>query len=566
MISSTAQIENLALRNPLAYGISYVDLLQNTQWQIKERRWATDIYQAVNPYEIERNPTGKARRLVIMKSTQCGMSTMGINRVFHFTDFWDVRVMYTLPRQQDVIDFVSTRVDPMIQASPRLLGRLGMPKSTHAKRLGNSFIFFMELSVEPRMMPADALYIDEVDLSDPTFMATAQNRLDASQWKLNYFFSTPTLPNFGIDGLYHSSDMNRWMVGCSHCGFKQQMDWDKNLLREGPAMDPTRVWYGCQKCGKEITKEDIQMGEWVAEFPSRSDTTVGYHVSQLMTHSAPDLYKIFIDPQTKLVEFYRKRLGKPYEVGGGEIGRVDFLENCFDEPYKVESEPDNVSTYYMGVDQGNALQVVLMKRPPNSSRLKVVDAFVIPNAGSFDPIIPYINKFKVKKIVVDNEPNTHSAERLQKMYPGRVVRADYVDQKQRIAEKKLTNGVIDMVMLGRTEAMDDYIDRLRRGQLALPGSATSFTEATDLVINQTLNMRRDVLMKRTHAGNEEQVGVWRALGPDHFAHAMVYAITAYDLSLKGNFRAQEVGPALNEDGTRKETIAVPKKNTKIRIL
>ena len=63
-------------------------------------------------------------------------------------------------------------------------------------------------------MPMDALYLDEVDLCNPDHVGTAINRLDASNWKLVTYLSTPTLPNTGIDAAFQNSDQSEWVVRC----------------------------------------------------------------------------------------------------------------------------------------------------------------------------------------------------------------------------------------------------------------------------------------------------------------------------------------------------------------
>lgn len=547
----TAQeLESAALKNPLIYGMSYIDLLQDRKWDMGSRLWQEDIYKAVNPYYIEKNPVGQPRRLVVMKSTQCGLSTAGLVKMFHFADMWNVRVMYTLPRRPDVADFVGTRIDPMIKASPRLLSKLGQPDSTRAKRIGNSFIFFMELSVEPRMMPADALYVDEVDLSDPVFMGTAQNRLDASHWKLNYFFSTPTLPNYGIHGLYLASDRREWLVKCKHCGKEQVLDWDKNLKILGVESAPKKVFYGCQACSEEFTTEDIQTsGRWVAEQPSISEETAGFHVSQLMTHTAPALWVAFKDPQTSLVEFYRKRLGKPLEISGGVLTRADIIENSFFVPHEIETEHDGVSDYYMGVDQGNELQLIVAKIRPGDGleRCLIVHIEVVPFEKGFDRVGELMEQFQIKNAVLDANPNRHTANQLSKDFYGRLSIADYVDAKERVKrredDKKVTVGVV----LGRTLSFDSLYDSIFKGYWQLPGNANAMYPMVDKLIQQTVALRRDVIEEKGRDGIRS-IGVWRALGPDHFAHALVYLKTAIELDkLKKRYRIKVIGEGDNTE-------------------
>lgn len=232
---------SLARRDPLSFGLLYIDLLEDKIWDFETRAWLPEIYGAVNPWNIERYPVGLSRRLVVEKATQVGISTLAMTKMFHLASNWPVRIGYTLPRQQDTIDIVTTRIDPMIRHSPYLREKLGVPDSTHAKQFGDSYLYFMELTVEPRMIPLDALYVDEVDLSEPDNVDIVSNRMDASRWKLATYLSTPTIPNYGIHKFYNSSDMREWLVKCPKCNYWQTLDWEQNLRVVGAANNPTRV-------------------------------------------------------------------------------------------------------------------------------------------------------------------------------------------------------------------------------------------------------------------------------------------------------------------------------------
>lgn len=524
------RIKNLTLKDPLSFGITYIDLLEDKQWEVDSRLWSVEPYHQVNPFYIEREP-GHVRKLVIRKSTQSGISTLALTKMFHFACHWPVRVFYTLPRQQDVHDMVGTRVDPMIRNSPKLKELLGNPDSTHAKKIGDSYVFFMELSVEPRMMPADAIFVDEVDLSDPTFMSTAVNRMDASRWKLSYYLSTPTLPYYGIDALYNVSDKRQWMVKCPKCGHRQSLDWEVNLRVQGPRTDPTKVFYGCEKCSAELTIEHIQTGEWVPEKPSRSDESVGYHVHQLLTTPAPELYKSFMDPQTTLVEFYRKRLGKPYEVGSGSLSRDDFLINCFDDPYEAEhgwAGDDNI--YYLGADQGNEIQVTIAKVETNSRRKKIVHVELIPIEKGFNRVAQLMRLYRVRRAVIDGNPNRHEVTKLTTEFPGRVLIADYIEQKETFRAKKgQKKSYLTNISINRTTAFDALVDGIRSGEWALPGTPPHLSSDIELLIDHLLAIKRDTEIRKKPSGSVE-VGVWRALRADHLAHAMSYLNAAIELN------------------------------------
>jgi hypothetical protein len=553
------KLKSLTLRDPLAFGISYIDLLEGKHWEVASRAWANEIYQVVNPWVIEKYPVGQPRRVVVTKSTQAGISTWGMVRMFHFATNWPVRIFYTLPRQQDVLDFVTTRIDPMIKASPYLSTLLSTPDSAHAKRIGDSYLFFMELSVEPRMMPADALFVDEVDLSNPDYMSTALNRLDASRWKLSYYLSTPTLPNYGIHGLYTMSDMREWLIKCPKCNYEQPLDWEINLRVEGAPSDPTRVYYGCQKCDAEITVEHAQTGRWVAEKPGAD--TIGFHIHQMLTTPAPLLYAHYRDPQTKLVEFYRKRLGKPYEIGGGSLSRDDILATCFDDPYEPEASYDGKSTYFLGADQGNEIQVIIGKISPGSSRPKVVHVELIPLEKGFDRLEQLINIFKIRSGVVDANPNRHATVALTKKYPGRILIADYIEQRDVWkATKSGGSSYLTNVAINRTAGFDGLMKSIGDGEWAIYGTPPGLPQEVELLIDQVTALKRDIETRKTTSG-ETQVGVWRKLRADHLAHAWLYMMTAKEISRGRRVRiaglstqVQEEAPQEDEDKPRDDII------------
>ena len=570
--NTAARLDNAAQKNTLVYGVSYIDLLEGRKWQLAQRMWQDEIYKAVNPFDVQNNPS-LPRTLTIMKPTQVGMSTMGVIKNLHFLDYWNVRTMYTLPRQQDVTDMVSTRVEPMIAKSPRLSKKLGKPDSSRVKRIGDSYMFFMELSVEPRMMPADALYIDEVDLSDSVNLETALNRLDNSPWQLKYYFSTPTLSNFGIHSLYLQSDAREWFVKCPSCGKWQVLDWYQNLRIKGPEREPTSVHYGCTGCDHFFTQEDIQSGRWVAEFPSRSSTHLGYHVSQLMTHTPEWLYSKFIDPKTTLVEFYRKRLGKPYEIGSGSLSREDFLVYAFphDGGYfnlelVADNNPDN--QYFMGVDQGNNLQVVVVKKNKHENFARIVWSEIVDFETGFSRLTELMYNYRVSRCVIDADPNRHDAHTFQSKFVGKVFVADYsskIDRRWKIRLNPKT-GVKEGVVIHRTEEFDALLTSIVNAEWQLAGEPPSRIEQrVEKIISHVTALRRDIIKVKTTSG-EEDVAIYRSVGPDHLAHSLAYVHVAMEIENGAStFRMRVIGAEPIPESGKKEGKVDKEKRKVIRL-
>jgi len=568
------RINSATLKSPLAYGIANVDLLENKKWEVLERKWIEGVYDAINPYYLEKDPIGRAHEMCLMKPTQVGMSTMGLVKMFHFADYWDIRAIYTLPRQQDVIDLVSTRVDPMIRASERLTELLGKPDSTRVKSIGNSYVFFMELSVEPRMMPADALYIDEVDLSDQGHLGTALNRLDASNWRIINQFGTPTISNFGIDSMYKRSDMQRWMLKCESCGTWQHLEWDKHVKIVGNLDKPTDVYFGCVKCNNRFELDFIQTGKWVAEKPSITKDRVGFHISQLMNKTAFELYIHLLDPKQTLVEFWRKRLGLPYELSGGQLEREDILLNCFREHFEFEAFANPEEQYYMGVDQGNALQVMIGRYDKEKNRINVVHTEIIPPSeeDNFVRLGQLMRLYEIRKAVIDGDPNRNSVKTLRKAFPGRILLADYAktertwqvsakdnDGKSVIKSKTKTN-----VAINRTDSFDAFIESVNEGMWGLPGGTTPIHPHIETVMSQWTKIKRDVEFKTKSDGEKVELAVYRSVGADHFAHAAGYLKTAVEIGKGTKFRARIIGQSASGGVGDKDLTVAPKRALRIR--
>jgi hypothetical protein len=534
------KLAELTRRDPLAFALTHVDLLDNKKWELDTRAWLPEIFNQVNPWVVEKNPTYyPTKTLAVIKSTQAGITTLAISKALHFLSNWTVRVGYMLPRWRDLQDFASTRLDPIIKTSPYLRSiKKPEPDNASVKAINNSYLFFMEGTVEPRSMPIDMLLVDEVDLCDPPNVGTAINRMDASPWKLLTYLSTPTLPNTGIDAIYQTSDQREWTVHCT-CGHWQIMDWDKHLRIRGNPNDPEDVWFACEKCDRVLTVHDIQNGEWIAQMPSQANTAFGYHIHQMLTTSARELYKHYRDPTQSIAEFWRKRLGKTYTMQGGSVTRDDILINCFTEPYEMQPAHDGGGdTYVMGADQGNRIHVVIGKIPKGKKSIQVVWVETIPLEKGFDRLKQLVKLFRIKRGVVDRNPNAHEVKKMVDAFPSRILAADYNEDPKTWDVKKDEKGNPVAVGINRTMGFDDLLESIGEGRLSLPGTPPRLHQEVESVIDHVTSIKRDEEERKTASG-VKNVFVYRKLrSADHYAHALSYMNIAAKAAMKGgSFRS-----------------------------
>jgi len=326
-------IQTKARYSPLIWSVANI-VLPDGLWDFTERKWQIAIMEDPHP------------RIVSKKPSQVGETTIFICKALWFMHYRRTRVIWTFPRQEDVSEFVTTRFRPILHNSPNIARHVGQsrddPQSQRITKYKNSYT------------TADLLANDEVDRSDPDNLEAFLGRLENSKYKIHYRFSTPTIPNFGIDRIFNEeSDQRYWMVRCPHCGHRQSLKWDVNLMFD----KNDHPYYGCEKCRRDLTPEAIINGEYVAMYPSR--LVHGYQVSGMMLPlSKPPVYMYQRFKTMKRKNFYNLLLGETYEASGLKFDPEVILSNVFvptEEPYQhmYSAKGDT----YMGVDQKGDLHV-----------------------------------------------------------------------------------------------------------------------------------------------------------------------------------------------------------------
>src|SRR3990167_2818050 len=80
--------------------------------------------------------------LVVMKATQIGWSVLAILKSIWFAKYRGANIVYTLPSKSVVKDFVSPKVDPLIESNPSIKALIGKTDSTALKAIDKRFIYF----------------------------------------------------------------------------------------------------------------------------------------------------------------------------------------------------------------------------------------------------------------------------------------------------------------------------------------------------------------------------------------------------------------------------------------
>lgn len=304
----------------------------------------------------------------IIKSRQLGLSEIGVAEMLHFADIYshkNVKCMYTFPTNKQMKDFVSTRLNPVLSQGYYSTIRDIKEDSLEKKKIRNSFLLFRSASKGSAVegVDIDYLSLDEYDRVTAGAETSALESMTSSVFQVVRRWSTPTIPNFGIHELYERSDQRVYMHKCDSCGFRQQMDYEKNiecLNEDGVDILAKTVKEGtfrfiCQKCGKPLDR--WYNGEWVAKYPDRTvdgGGTRGYLITQMnaVWISADTLKRKELEAKSKQ-HFYNYTLGYPYEDVSLSVRQSDILNNRREDLPKPMKNRGDYRFISVGIDWGN---------------------------------------------------------------------------------------------------------------------------------------------------------------------------------------------------------------------
>lgn len=492
-------------KSTLIWAINNIKLPKNMPWSFEDRRWQLDIMD------------DQSKQIVVRKPTQVGLSTVMLAKMLHFADMHQCRAVITLPRQDDVYDMVNSRLAEIIQESPYIRSKMVGVDNVRMKRFGKSWLHFVEMSVPPRMMDVDWMLNDEVDLSDMEHLEQAVSRMDASHFGYHHRISTPSIHDYGIDAIYQLSDKKEWFVTCGYCSHEQSLSWFSNVANDGK-----KTWYKCSRCGNKLHAQDIKEGRWIATGNTNSDIS-GYQINQLMcTYIDPN--KLWLQYKTLAPKnFYNFRLGIPYAQTTGGFDRNSILQTAFVVSYSREDFPNKGAYYVLGCDQGNVLHYVVAEALEGA--IRVVNMGTIPFDLGFDELARIMEKYRIRMAVIDGLPNHHSSRALVSNFKNRAVTA-YFNNIDEIYRLKLEE---QRVVINKTDAYDLLYDRFSRGEVLFYTNDGSLPKEVDTAIFHLTNMRRDAEEQKTKTGGRKTFHVWKSVGQDHYADALVYAAIAADI-------------------------------------
>jgi hypothetical protein len=306
-----------------------------------DRRFMVDILTDMTPNQV------------IKKCAQIGGSVTFTLKTLWAPKYRGWSIIYTFPTDDDVREFVGTKVNKIIQSNPQVFGDL-QTDNIERKQIGDNFVFYKGTISKTAAISttADLLVHDEADRSDQKTLETYQSRLKGKKaFKGTWVFSNPTTEKGIVDNMWQRSDQKEWNITCSHCHSEQVLTWPDSV-------NIAANIYQCKDCKRELSDFDRRWGRWVAGRPDQAYDAVtnplgvsGYHISLLMAPWVP-AREIVNDSQGDQEYFYNFILGEPYNPGDLRVTRSTILDNWTPKDLTEDQ-------YYLGVDVGNVKHYAL---------------------------------------------------------------------------------------------------------------------------------------------------------------------------------------------------------------
>jgi len=440
-----------------------------------------------------------SRFQVIKKCVQVGATVAFTLKSAFFCKKGKMNVIYTMPSDEDVSDFVKTKADMIFKANPELRDDF-KSDTIGLKQIGDRFIYYNGTKSKTASLSksADLLIHDEIDRSDLKIVEQFRSRLANSDYKGIWYLSNPSIVGVGIDEFWQKSDKKEWFITCKGCGLEQYLKWEDNI-------DEINKKYVCKDCGKEFSNNDRRLGHWIATDPGKEMS--GYHISQMMSPkwTVSDLLR---EKEDKGEDYFRNfYLGEPYSAGE-DIGLRQAITDIW-----TDEELEKNGPYYMGIDIGNIKHYVI------GSRKGIFEIGVCRTREELEKIIDKWNP----TWVMDSGPERTWAEEFKKKYPKGFLNFYHADKDKAeiIRWGGEGRGVEDRknwgyVWTDRTRIIDKVIYEMLRGNFMIGISR----EHLEKYIKHWESMRK-IIEESTDKTKKRYTWI-TTNGIDHWCHATVY--------------------------------------------
>lgn len=453
----------------------------------KNHRFLYDIYRDQSQY------------LCVMKAAQVGMSTLEVLKNFYDANRYKMDIIYTLPTDADVQQFVGGKVNRILAQNPILQAYTKDKDTIEQKQIGDSMIYFRGTwtAKQAIMVTADRLVHDEVDSSKQDVVKDYEARLQHSKFKQKHVFSHPSVPGNGVHTEWEQSDQKHWLVKCGACKQEQYLEWPQSIC-------PERKVFVCKECDEPLSDDMRRKGRWARKVGREGAKYSGYWVSLLMCPwvTAQEILDKYNDTKVSREFFWNKVLGLPYVGSGNKVFKDQILGNLTD---KINSQEGRL---VIGVDPGIDIRYVIGNRE---------GLFYYGQAKDYEGLDALMTEYEKAIMVIDQGGDIIGQRKLREKYPGRVFLCHYRPDRKTLGLIKWGDNDEDgNVIVDRNRMIQLVIDEFSDKRIPLQGNENDWYDYwlhwSHIYRDMEINPETGDLIRY----------VWKRSDRDDWVHATVY--------------------------------------------
>lgn len=265
------------------------------QWRTSRTPFLKEIMECLSPRH-------RCRKVVFMKPVQIGGTQVAVNWVGYTMDRSPTAMLFYEPIIDMAKRLTKEKLDPVIQATPTLRGKVREARSrdsgntTYRKEFLGGFlnILWANSSAGSRSTSAPRIVVDEVDeyeqdVGDQGHPCDLIEKRAAAYARYKIFeLSTPTLEATSrIERDYQLGSQGRYHVPCPFCGHYQYLSWERLVYTFDGVKRPEDAAYQCESCEQLIAESyktwmmDSARAKWVHAYPERVEDVASFHLNLL---------------------------------------------------------------------------------------------------------------------------------------------------------------------------------------------------------------------------------------------------------------------------------------------
>lgn len=492
-------------------------------------------------------------RVAVQKCSQIGLSELSARKCLGIAAMTKgTHIQYVMPTRTMATKFSSSRLSTIIETSPMLSNMASKTvKGTELKKIGSSFIHMGGTSGSATgaiSVPAKYVIMDEVDFSDQTVLGKYESRLkhtgeDEHHRKGTIIkFSTPTVPDFGINIDFKDSDQKHYNVRCQHCEHDFAPDYFKDVVIPGftkkiedlaPAdiksgtLDIMNAYMACPECGGDVWDAlcDPKRRHWVPKYPE--NIISGYQIHPWDVPNVNSIPSIMMQMPgyEVLSDFYNFTIGIPW-VDNENSFNLERLESTTPCDWIDDGSGGG---FVMGVDIGKTSHITVGRRNVDGTEeVNYLERYTVAgdNEALYNRIVEVAKLFKVQCTVIDAAPDfTTALEVIKKLPLGTVYACEYTRNRSKTLEAiQLPTNPEDetefVAKVYRTGTLQDFLRAHNAGRIRyFPKNTSPVTRAEFTELFSHLKNTKKLRITNAEGHVEER---FVNTGDDHYTHSINY--------------------------------------------